>query len=102
VEVDVAATAVVGGQVEDEVDVLDGPLGGAGPAEVVVQELDRALVDVVLDVLELAAAQVVDDPHGGAARDELLDERRADERRAARDQGGTTAPVEGSRHGREA
>jgi hypothetical protein len=87
---------------EDDADVLDRALGDPRAAEVVVEELDRALVDVVLDVHKLSAAQVVDDADVRTARDELLDQRRADEGRPACDQGGTSAPVVGSRHGREA
>ena len=102
VQVDVAAASVVGGQVEDEADVLDRALSHTGAPEIVLDELDRALVDVVLDVLELAAAEVVDHADGGAAGDELLHEGRADERRAARDERRSPAPFVRSRHGREA
>ena len=60
-EVDVAAPAVDGGEMEDHVDALDRALGDAGVEEVLLPELDDAGIDVPLDVGELAARQVIDD-----------------------------------------
>jgi len=87
---------VVGRQMKDDAHPLDRALRGARPEKVVVKELDSSIGNVVLDVLELPAAQVVEDADGCAAYHELVDERRADERGAAGDERRTAAPPEGT------
>ena len=97
-QVDVAAATVVGREMEDDARPFDRTLAGPRAAEVVFDELDRCSLDVLLDVFEPSAAQIVDDADVRAARDELVDERGADERGAACDERGPAGPVEGARH----
>jgi hypothetical protein len=69
VQVNVATAAVVGGKVKDEADTLNGPLGHLLPPKIAVKHLDRAVIDEVRDVLDPAAAQIVDDPDARATSD---------------------------------
>ena len=59
VQVHVAAPAVVGGQVKDDVDSVDGLLGYARLQQVSFHEFDPSGIQVLLDVLQLAATEVV-------------------------------------------
>ena len=53
--------------------------------------------EVRLEVGELAAAEVVDNPHLRASLEECVDQMRADERRAARHQDAFCSPIQ-SKH----
>ena len=86
VKVHVAAPAVVGGQVKHGVDARNRLTRDFRVQEVGLRELDRAGVDVALEVGQLSTAQVVHDTHPRAGRDQRVDQVRADERRAAGDQ----------------
>ena len=97
-EVDVAAAAVVCGEMEHDAHPVDRALGRAGAAQVVLDELELARVQVRRDVLEPPAGEVVHDSNLRVARDKLVDEGGADERRATRHESGTSAPVEPSLH----
>ena len=61
VEVDVAPTTVVGGEVEDHVDPADGPTSQPLVQEVALEELDVEIVQV----LGAPGREVVDHPDGG-------------------------------------
>src|SRR5947208_1108849 len=92
-QLDVSAPAVVGGEVEDDVHAVHDLPGEAVHLEVATDELDAPVVDVVLDVLELAAGQVIHHAHRGAALDEPVHQMRADERGATGHQHRPILPV---------
>ena len=85
-EIDVATTTVVGGQVEDGVDAGNGLSWNCRVQEVGLYKLDGAGINVAADVGELAAAEVVHDADPRAGRDQRVHQVRADERRATGDQ----------------
>ena len=86
---DRALVAVVGGEVEDVVELVVEPREHGVVGDRALDELDAR---VVRDVLPLGREQVVDDEHArGVAREQLADEVAADEPRAADDQGAGAA-----------
>jgi hypothetical protein len=89
VKVDVAPTAVVGGEVEDDVDPADGPTSQPLVQEVALEELDVEIVKV----LGAPGREVVDHPDGGSAAKERLHEVGADERCAPGDESDGSTPV---------
>ena len=97
VEVDVAATAVIGGEMEDNVHTLDDAFGNAGLAQIGFDESDTFFGDVFFDVVELAGAEVVDDFDAGALGDQGVDDAGANEGGTSGHQNVTIFPV----HSRE-
>jgi hypothetical protein len=85
-EIDVAATAMIGGEVEDHLSAFHGFAGDARFAEVGVDESDLAGLYVAFDIFEATAGQVVDNMNFGAARHERIDEVRADKGSTARNE----------------
>src|SRR5258707_2785467 len=61
--------------------------------EVGLEEFDLPRAEMALDVLQLAAAQVVDDRDPGASGHQRIHQMRPDERRAACDQDRTVFPI---------
>jgi hypothetical protein len=96
VQIDIAASTMIGRIVEDVVHASDGLGRHSGVEQVALGELDAPCVDQVLDVLDPPARQIVDHADLGPAPDEPLGEVRADERGAAGDDGALTRPIEHS------
>jgi hypothetical protein len=57
---------VVGSQVKDDVRALHGHTGDAGFPQIGLDELNAAGGQVLLDVLQFAAGEVIHDPYFGA------------------------------------
>src|SRR5262249_34025711 len=93
VEIDVAAPAVVGGQVEDDGHAVDCLLRGAWRGQVGSNELDAASLDMPPDVVEAAATDVVDHTDPRATQEGRVHQLRADERRPPGDQPPLAFPV---------
>ena len=69
---------------ENGVDALHRGAGHTGFAQIGLQEIDLAGAEVLANVVEIPAAQVIDDANlFRASCQELIGERRADERRSS-------------------
>ena len=84
--VDVAASAMIGSQVKDDLDSSRGRSGDPGVEEILVPELHPSGFDVRGDVFEEAAAEIVDNAYSGAPNNKCVHEVGADERSSARNQ----------------
>jgi hypothetical protein len=91
-QVDVSSPAVIGSEMEDDVDAIDRSARDFRVEQIAPQELHGALIDDLLDVLQLPAAQIVDDADRRAAGEERVHQRRADEGRPTRDEDLLGAP----------
>ena len=80
-QVDVTAPAMVGGQMEDDIDAFHRRARHARLAQVGLHKRDAARLDVLLDVARPAAGEVIHDVHLGAARKQRVHQVRTDERR---------------------
>ncbi len=92
-EIDIAAAAVVRGQVEDDVDVPHDIAGDTGLTQVRLDELDSPGVQVALDVFDPPAAEVVHHAHARASLNQFVDNVGADERSAARHERRAAIPL---------
>ena len=90
--VDIAAPTVVGGQMKDDLHPLCRSVGNVAIEQVLLPKLDPPGFDVSSDVVQKAAAEIVDDPYARALRDERIHQVRADERGPAGDQHAPTLP----------
>ena len=80
-ELHVAAPAVIRGEMENGVDVLYRGPGHAGFPQIGLQKIDLARAEMLANVVEMPAAQVIDDANFfRASRQQLIGKRRADER----------------------
>ena len=94
VKVDVAPTPMDRRQMEDRIHPAHHVLRHPRRQQVGSMELHQAPVQVRLDVLQVAAAQVIDHPDpGGAIGRQRVDEMRADERSATRDKNSPILPI---------
>jgi hypothetical protein len=75
-----------GREVEHRVDLVDELVHHRAMQDAVDDEMERGVVAQVLDVLERAGGEIVQDPHLLAVVEEELAEVRADEARTARDE----------------
>src|SRR5947208_16954663 len=82
-EVHVTAPPVIRGEMEDRVDALHRGAGHAGLPQIGLQKIHFARAEVLPNVTEMAAGQVIDDANlFRASRQQLIGKRRADERRS--------------------
>jgi len=96
VKVHVTASAMVGGQVEDHAHALDGALCDILLTQVPLHKLHSSFPNVGPDILELASAEIIDDPYPSSSVDKGVDKTGADERRASGDQNIAMVPVHAS------
>ena len=83
---------MIGSQVKDRVHTVHGPADDLGIIEVLIEELYSTLIEVILDVVGLPAAQVIDDPKGRGQVYESIDEPRANKRCPTRNSDFPLAP----------
>jgi hypothetical protein len=85
-QIHVASSAVIGGEVKNCIDASDGAAGDARLGQVRVDKFNLAAIDMVLDIIAVTARKVVSDAHDRAPGDQLIGKTGADERGAARDE----------------
>jgi hypothetical protein len=78
-QIDVASSAVIGGQVEDHAHACRGSFRHALGAQIAFQQLDAFLLDVLADIAQTAAAHVVHYAHMRTAVKQGVDQIRSDE-----------------------
>ena len=93
VEINVAAPAVVSGQVKDDVHALRHLFGHTRLPEIGLEELHPPVTNVGLKVVELSAAQVIRDADLGPALDQSIDKMGADKRSTSRYEHAAVVPV---------
>jgi hypothetical protein len=78
-QIDISATAVIGGKMEDHTHAVHRPLGHPLFPQISFNELDPAGLYVVGDVLGLSATQIVNHTHSCPPRGERIYKVRANE-----------------------
>src|SRR5713226_41802 len=104
-KIHVATPAVIRGEMENGVDTLHRGPGHTGLTQIGLQKIDFARAEMLANVAEMAAAQVIDNANFFcASRQQLIGKRRADERRSARYKNSLSRPksVRCRRHARAA
>ncbi len=81
------------GEMENRVDALHRGAGNAWLAQIGLQKINFARAEVLPNVAEMAAGQVIDDANlFRASRQQLIGKRRTDERRSARHENRLSRP----------
>ena len=91
-KIHVAAPAMVGGEMKHDFDALHRRARDAGLAQIGFDESDATALEMLLDVAEPAAGEVVHDAHLRAAFDKRVHQMRPDERSSAGYQNFLTIP----------
>src|ERR1700722_7055953 len=93
-KVDVAAPAVIGGIVKEIVDALHRGLCYLLIEQITLREFNRPGCDVVLDIFQPAAAEIIDHAYCGSTSDKRVNEMRTDKGRSTCYKGDLVAPID--------
>ncbi len=92
-KIHIAAPAVIRGEMENGVDALHGRPRHTGFPQIGLQKIDLARAEILANVAEMAAGQVIDDANFfRASRQQLIRKRRPDERRSTRHKNSLARP----------